>query len=93
MRYHRHICQVTEDAKDRQKRLDGDETGLTVFVCPTKGRCVKSLTWFKKDDIVVEYKGELISVSEAKKREEQYDKNASLGSFMFYFECAGKKCW
>ena len=46
----------------------------------------------EKDSFVVEYAGEIVSVQEAKKREDEYEKSGA-GCFMFYFWFEGYQYW
>ena len=45
---------------------------------------------FRKWEFVVEYLGELMNYKEAKERE-KYAEDPSIGPYMYYFECQGKK--
>ena len=47
---------------------------------------------FKKGSFLLEYRGDLITESEGKKREKQYDK-AKEGSYLFFFQNKDKKLW
>ena len=71
--------------------LNHQEDGLIVKVIENKGRGVFASKMFYKDDFIVEYAGELISMQEAKKREEAYSKDANVGCYMYFFEFKGKK--
>ena len=48
---------------------------------------------FKRDEFVCEYAGELISIKEAKQREEDYAKDEKIGSYMYYIQYNEKKYW
>ncbi|OEH78141.1 set domain-containing protein [Cyclospora cayetanensis] len=50
---------------------------------PGKGRAVLAADVIRKDDFVLEYKGELCSEREARERDIRYDRSKS---FMFYFK-------
>lgn len=65
--------------------LDG-ELDLEVKLCPSKGRTVHTLRPIAKGSPVVEYRGELISRKEAMRREKDYEVQADVGAFMFFFE-------
>lgn len=58
-----------------------------------KGRGVVSTRPFRKGEVVCEYSGELISYEEAKKREEEYGRDPSIGCYMYYYEFRTKKLW
>ena len=59
--------------------------------CPTKGRGVITNRDFKKGEFVVEYAGEIVTYSEAVKREEKYDED--IGCYMFFFRHKGRSYW
>uniref|UniRef100_A0A1I7Z0Y9 [histone H4]-lysine(20) N-methyltransferase n=1 Tax=Steinernema glaseri TaxID=37863 RepID=A0A1I7Z0Y9_9BILA len=63
-----------------------NEEFLQVFECDIKGRGLRALKSFKRNDFVVEYKGDMVSIYTARKREEQYAKDSSIGSYMYYFK-------
>jgi histone-lysine N-methyltransferase SETD8 len=50
-----------------------------------KGRGVVATKDFKKNDFLVEYAGDLISLKEAKEREAQYIRNQLPGGYLYYF--------
>ena len=58
-----------------------------------KGRGVTATQLFKKGEFVCEYSGGLISREEAEKREKQYSRDPSIGSYMFYFKHKNKHFW
>ena len=58
-----------------------------------KGRGVVSTRPFRRGELVCEYSGELISHEEAKRREEEYSGNSSIGCYMYYFSFKTKKLW
>ena len=66
------------------------EDGLEVRVIENKGRGVFSTRYFQKGDFVCEYAGEMISYQQAKKREEMYGKDPSIGCYMYFFEHKSK---
>jgi histone-lysine N-methyltransferase SETD8 len=70
---------------------DDSELGLEIRQFPNKGRGIATKVSFKKGSFLVEYAGELIDHVSAKKREEEYARDASKGSFMFYFTHNGVK--
>ena len=58
-----------------------------------KGRGVVATKTFARGDLICEYSGELIGHNEAKKREEEYLKDPSIGCYMYYFEYKTSKLW
>lgn len=58
-----------------------------------KGRGVFALNGFQKGDFVVEYHGDLLELSEAKKREAQYAEDPRTGCYMYYFQYQTKTYW
>ena len=58
-----------------------------------KGRGVVSTCPFAKGELVCEYSRELISMREAKKREEKYGEDSSIGCYMYYFSHKNSKLW
>ena len=75
-----------EDLINFQLTQDND-TGLPLEIKGTngKGRGVFTSIDFQKGDFVVEYAGELVTLEESKKREKEYGKDPSYGSYMYYF--------
>ena len=59
---------------------------ISVQHVPNKGRAVFADKAIAKGDFVVEYKGDLLTYNEAKKREKLYENDMSKGSYMFYFK-------
>ncbi|XP_072387639.1 N-lysine methyltransferase KMT5A-A-like [Diabrotica undecimpunctata] len=64
----------------------GVEDGLEVKYIKEKGRGVFATRNFMKGEFVVEYSGELIDIQEAYLREERYEKDESMGCYMYYFK-------
>lgn len=58
-----------------------------------KGRGVFAVKGFKKGDFVVEYHGDLLELSEAKKREAEYAEDPQTGCYMYYFQYQSKTYW
>ena len=58
-----------------------------------KGRGVVAAKTFYRGDFVVEYAGDLISIAEAKAREDEYAKDPTKGCYMYYFNFHNKKYW
>lgn len=62
------------------------ESGLTIQHFEEKGRGITTTRPFMKGEFVVEYIGDLISVSEAKEREQIYAEDDNTGCYMYYFK-------
>lgn len=62
------------------------EDGLQVRIFEGKGRGVVATREFHKGEFVVEYAGELISLDEAKRREQFYAHDQNTGCYMYYFK-------
>lgn len=73
-----------------RKILEDDESGLQVKIIPNKGRGVVTTRTLNRNDFVVEYAGDLISIDEAKQRELDYGQNCKIGCYMYYFNSRGK---
>lgn len=58
-----------------------------------KGRGVVALRPFRKNEFVLEYIGELISMGEANKREVRYAKDDNTGCYMYYFKYSEQQFW
>ena len=58
-----------------------------------KGRGVVTTSTFKKGQFVVEYIGDLITIAEAKEREEKYALDTSIGCYMYYFRHKDVQHW
>lgn len=58
-----------------------------------KGRGVVTTRQFFKGDFVIEYTGELISIAEAKAREQLYTKDQNTGCYMYYFKYKNNQHW
>ncbi|VDK45437.1 unnamed protein product [Anisakis simplex] len=67
-----------------------NEKFLQIFESKEKGRGIRTLKRFNKNEFVVEYKGEMIDISVARAREKKYAEDASIGSFMYYFKYKNK---
>ena len=48
---------------------------------------------FKRGELLCEYAGELLTEEEAKRVEEEYQKDPSIGCYMYYFTHQGKRYW
>lgn len=62
------------------------EDGLEIRQIENKGRGIFATKHFMRGDFVCEYAGEMISYQEAKKREEKYAADPSIGCYMYFFE-------
>lgn len=66
--------------------IDGREDGLRVEHFEGKGRGVIAERLFKRGEFVIEYIGELITISEANDRETKYSLDENAGCYMYYFK-------
>lgn len=70
-----------------------DESEFEVRFSKEKNRCLYTTKFIKKDDVVIEYVGEIVTTtSEMKKREISYAKN-NLGCYILEFSFKGKKAY
>lgn len=88
----RRSCRMpsTELKKQQQCEMEeailaGKEEGLKVTEIEGKGRGVVATKPFHRGDFVVEYAGDLIDLSLAKKREDKYSEDSDVGCYMYYF--------
>ena len=58
-----------------------------------KGRGVVTTRGFKRGELLCEYAGELLTEEEAKRVEEEYRRDPSIGCYMYYFSHQGKRHW
>ncbi|XP_045467257.1 N-lysine methyltransferase KMT5A [Harmonia axyridis] len=78
---------LEEKQKNLEKILRNNiEEGLKICYFDGKGRGIVADKQFKRGDFVIEYSGDLIEISEAKKREEMYATDQNAGCYMYYFE-------
>lgn len=76
-----------ERDRDIEKAIrEQRESGLKIKHFEGKGRGIVTTRPFIKGEFVVEYIGDLISVSEAKEREQIYAEDDSTGCYMYYFK-------
>ncbi|XP_029960916.1 lysine methyltransferase 5Ab [Salarias fasciatus] len=66
------------------------EEGMQVKHIEGKGRGVFAVSGFRKGDFVVEYHGDLLDLTEAKKREAEYAQDPQTGCYMYYFQYQSK---
>ncbi|ELK26303.1 N-lysine methyltransferase SETD8 [Myotis davidii] len=83
---------------EERRRLDeliesGKEEGMKIDLIDGKGRGVIATKQFSRGDFVVEYHGDLIEITDAKKREALYAQDPSTGCYMYYFQYLSKTYW
>ncbi|XP_072310427.1 N-lysine methyltransferase KMT5A-A isoform X2 [Eucyclogobius newberryi] len=66
--------------------IKGIERGMEVQQIEGKGRGVFATRSFQKGEYVVEYHGDLLQRTDAKKREAEYAQNPATGCYMYYFQ-------
>ncbi|XP_013788393.1 N-lysine methyltransferase KMT5A-like, partial [Limulus polyphemus] len=76
--------------KDKVKEIEEAilkeiEEGFEVKEFIDKGRGLVTTKNIKQGEFVLEYCGDLICLEEAKKREKMYEKDDSVGCYMYYF--------
>ncbi|XP_070780645.1 N-lysine methyltransferase KMT5A-A [Enoplosus armatus] len=81
----------TELKCEEKKLIDdlitkGIEEGMEVQHIEGKGRAVFATRGFRKGEYVVEYYGDLLQITDAKKREAEYAQNPATGCYMYYFQ-------
>ncbi|XP_054612616.1 N-lysine methyltransferase KMT5A-A isoform X2 [Dunckerocampus dactyliophorus] len=80
------------ELKCEQKQLidhlitNGIEEGMQMQHIEGKGRAVFAARSFRKGEYVVEYHGDLLEMTDAKKREAEYAQNPETGCYMYYFQ-------
>ncbi|XP_038589969.1 N-lysine methyltransferase KMT5A-A-like [Micropterus salmoides] len=82
---------ITELKCEEKKHIDelitnGIEEGMEVQHIEGKGRAVFATRCFQKGEYVVEYYGDLLQITDAKKREAEYAQNPATGCYMYYFQ-------
>ncbi|VDO33979.1 Protein set-1, putative [Brugia malayi] len=83
--------QEERDAMANAILTGSNEEFLEIFECEEKGRGIRTLRNFQKNEFVVEYKGEIIDLRLARIREREYAKDDSIGSFMYFFKYQNKQ--
>ena len=53
---------------------------------PLKGRGVFATRHFERGEFVCEYAGDMVSHKAAKRREEAYARDSTIGCYMYFFE-------
>jgi len=66
--------------------LSEEERGLRIRCFEEKGRGVVATKPYNRGDFVVEYRGDLIDLTEAKRRECIYEEDPDVGCYMYYFQ-------
>ncbi len=82
--------------KERREHIENAiktmvEDGMEVRTIENKGRGVFSTRSFQRGDFVCEYAGEIVSYKVAKKREELYANDPTIGCYMYFFEYKSKQ--
>ncbi|KAM8962210.1 N-lysine methyltransferase KMT5A [Pelodytes ibericus] len=80
---------------EEKKRIDemiktGTEEGMKIDIISGKGRGVVATRDFQRGEFVVEYHGDLIEITDAKRREALYALDSSTGCYMYYFQYLNK---
>nr|XP_044998945.1 N-lysine methyltransferase KMT5A-like [Jaculus jaculus] len=80
---------------EEQKRIDeliesGKEEGMKIDIIDGKGRGVIATKQFCRGGFVGEYRGHLIEITDAQKREALYAQDPSTGCYMYYFQYLSK---
>uniref|UniRef100_A0A2K5CN67 N-lysine methyltransferase KMT5A n=1 Tax=Aotus nancymaae TaxID=37293 RepID=A0A2K5CN67_AOTNA len=80
---------------EERKRIDelvesGKEEGMNIDLIDGKGRGVIATKQFSRGNFVVEYHGDLIEITDAKKREALYAQDPSTGCYIYYFQYLSK---
>lgn len=76
-----------ERDRDIEKAIrEQRESGLKIQHFEQKGRGIVTTRPFQKGEFVVEYIGDLITVAEAKEREQIYAEDDATGCYMYYFK-------
>lgn len=68
-----------------------NEDLVAVFKDPIKGRGLQALASFKRNEYVIEYRGTMMTYERAKRVEEQYSHDESIGCYMFFFSYNSEK--
>jgi histone-lysine N-methyltransferase SETD8 len=74
-----------------QIKTQGNEPFLEVYESEQKGRGIRTMRSFTKNEFVVEYKGDILEYEIAKERERKYAEDPTIGSFMYFFEHHGRR--
>uniref|UniRef100_A0A8C3VA00 [histone H4]-lysine(20) N-methyltransferase n=1 Tax=Catharus ustulatus TaxID=91951 RepID=A0A8C3VA00_CATUS len=76
----------------RSSRKSKSELEVVILIdyIDGKGRGVIATKHFNRGEFVVEYHGDLIEITDAKKREAVYAQDPSTGCYMYYFQYLSK---
>lgn len=77
---------------DIEKIVKKCEDGLDIVPVEGKGNGVVATKRFRKGELLCEYRGECLSLKDAKKREKEH-LDANMGCFMYYFNFKNTKLW
>lgn len=69
------------------------EDGLSEVTITGKGKGVVATKHFRKGEILCEYRGETLSLKDAKEREKEYLEQHESRCFMYYFDFKHTKFW
>ncbi|OCT56289.1 hypothetical protein XELAEV_18000344mg, partial [Xenopus laevis] len=75
-----------EKTKKLKDILSGDESNFKICNFQEKGRGVVTLKSFKRGDLILQYKGDLLKYREGKQTEETYSSDDSIGCYMLFFK-------
>ncbi|XP_066459440.1 N-lysine methyltransferase KMT5A isoform X2 [Eleutherodactylus coqui] len=82
--------QIEEKKRIDDLILSGTEEGMKIDIITDKGRGVIATRNFQRGEFVVEYHGDLIETTDAKRREALYAQDSSTGCYMYYFQYLNK---
>ncbi|XP_053938004.1 N-lysine methyltransferase KMT5A [Cuculus canorus] len=82
--------ETEERRKINELITSGKEEGMKIDYIDGKGRGVIATKHFNRGDFVVEYHGDLIEITDARKREAVYAQDPSTGCYMYYFQYLSK---
>lgn len=77
----------------KHRLITKKEDGLDVVEVEGKGNGVVTTKPFKKDALLCEYRGECLSMKEARAREKEYLQVPGSGCFLYYFNFKHTKLW
>ncbi len=73
--------------------LKGGEDQLEIIQTKNTGRGIIARRLFNTGEFVVEYRGDLLELKKAKEKLAEYEKDDTLGSFMYYFRSRDRPYW
>ena len=68
-----------------QQVLKDESVGVAMDFDPIKGRIVRATSRFEKGSYVLTYAGKIISSKEGYAKDQQYEHDDSIGSYLFFF--------